>query len=147
MFHDSLFMTSVYLLHRIAVYKAIYPSLGTLTDLVATIDQATLDGVDILTLSIGPDEPPDDTLTFLSIFEIFIPWAVGVAASGTDRSYFCNLILGNGQRITGVGLSDVEELCENPTLKINVEELCDNSVEEGDESDGEGGEGGEGADP
>ncbi|KAK1380246.1 subtilisin-like protease SBT2.4 [Heracleum sosnowskyi] len=109
---------------RIAVYKAIYPSLGTLTDLVAAIDQATLDGVDILTLSIGPDEPPDDTLTFLRIFEIFMlsarkagvfvvqvagnhdpdlysivsysPWAVGVAASCTDRSYFYNLILGNG---------------------------------------------------
>ncbi|KAL8104163.1 hypothetical protein AgCh_028411 [Apium graveolens] len=118
---------------RIAVYKAIYPSLGTVTDLVAAIDQATMDGVDILTLSIGPDEPPDDTLTFLSVFEIFMlsarkagvfvvqaagnhgpdiysvvsysPWAVGVAASGTDRSYSCTLILGNGQRITGVGLS------------------------------------------
>ncbi|WOH11497.1 hypothetical protein DCAR_0830984 [Daucus carota subsp. sativus] len=118
---------------RIAVYKAIYPSLGTLTDLVAAIDQATMDGVDILTLSIGPDEPPDDTLTFLSVFEIFMlsarkagvfvvqaagnhgpdqysvvsysPWAVGVAASTTDRSYSCTLILGNGQIITGVGLS------------------------------------------
>lgn len=29
------------LLHSIAVYKAIYPSLGTLTDLVAAIDQVT----------------------------------------------------------------------------------------------------------
>ncbi|KAK1388445.1 hypothetical protein POM88_016623 [Heracleum sosnowskyi] len=152
---------------------------------IRSLRQATLDGVDILTLSIGPDEPPDDTLTFLSIFEIFMlsaskarvfvvqaagnhgpdlysvvsysPWAVGVAASGTDISYFCNLILGNGQRITGVGLSelsaDMEEkmnqklktilekiVDENPTLKINVEELCDNSVEEGDKSDGEGAE-------
>lgn len=95
-----------------------------------------MDGVDILTLSIGPDEPPDDTLTFLSVFEIFMlsarkagvfvvqaagnhgpdlysvvsysPWAVGVAASSTDRSYSCTLILGNGQRITGVGLSGVK---------------------------------------
>lgn len=39
--HDSLLLTSLYLLHRIAVYKAIYPSLGTLTDLVAAIDQVT----------------------------------------------------------------------------------------------------------
>lgn len=97
-----------------------------------------MDGVDILTLSIGPDEPPDDTLTFLSVFEIFMlsarkagvfvvqaagnhgpdlysvvsysPWAVGVAASGTDRSYSSTLILGNGQRITGVGLSGVERV-------------------------------------
>lgn len=101
-----------------------------------------MDGVDILTLSIGPDEPPDDTLTFLSVFEIFMlsarkagvfvvqaagnhgpdqysvvsysPWAVGVAASTTDRSYSCTLILGNGQIITGVGLSGIKCVLEMP---------------------------------
>ncbi|XP_059639719.1 subtilisin-like protease SBT2.4 [Cornus florida] len=118
---------------RIAVYKAIYPSLGTITDVVAAIDQAIRDGVDILTLSIGPDEPPEDTLTFLSVFDIFMlfaqkagvfvvqaagnqgptpftvvsysPWAMGVASCSTDRVYSGTLILGNGQRIDGVGLS------------------------------------------
>ncbi|KAK6917791.1 hypothetical protein RJ641_018542 [Dillenia turbinata] len=55
---------------RIAVYKAIYPSIGTLADVVSAVDQGILDGVDILTLSIGPDKPPEDTLTFLSVFEI-----------------------------------------------------------------------------
>ncbi|XP_057497496.1 subtilisin-like protease SBT2.4 [Actinidia eriantha] len=118
---------------RIAVYKAIYPSLGTLADVVAAMDQATLDGVDILTLSVGPDEPPEDTLTFLSVFDLFMlsaskagvfvvqaagnhgpgpytvvsysPWAIGVAASTTDRTYPATLILGNAQRIGGVGLS------------------------------------------
>ncbi|GFY91712.1 PA-domain containing subtilase family protein [Actinidia rufa] len=118
---------------RIAVYKAIYPSLGTLADVLAAMDQATLDGVDILTLSVGPDEPPEDTLTFLSVFDLFMlsaskagifvvqaagnhgpspytvvsysPWAIGVAASTTDRTYPATLILGNAQRIGGVGLS------------------------------------------
>ncbi|GMH05282.1 hypothetical protein Nepgr_007122 [Nepenthes gracilis] len=118
---------------RIAVYKAIYPTIGTLTDVVSAIDQAVRDGVDILTLSVGPDEPPEDTITFLDVFEIFLlfarragvlvvqaagnkgpgpktvvsfsPWAVGVAACSTDRSYPATLILGNGQRIGGVGLS------------------------------------------
>ncbi|MCD9637587.1 hypothetical protein HAX54_020956 [Datura stramonium] len=94
---------------------------------------AVLDGVDILTLSIGPDEPPEDTLTFLGLFEIFIlaarkagtfvvqaagnegpspysvisysPWAVGVAACDTDRTYLATLILGNGLKIEGIGLS------------------------------------------
>lgn len=95
--------------------------------------QAILDGVDILTLSVGPDEPPEDTVTFLNIFDIamlfarragvfvvqaagnkgpgpstvvsFSPWAVGVAASSTDRSYPGFLFLGNGRKIGGVGLS------------------------------------------
>lgn len=92
-----------------------------------------MDGVDVLTLSIGPDTPPEDTMTFLSVFDIFMlfarragvfvvqaagnqgpgpstvvsfsPWAVGAAASSTDRSYPSTLVLGNGQRIGGVGLS------------------------------------------
>lgn len=89
--------------------------------------------MDILTLAIGPDSPPEDTLTFLGMFEIFMlaahkagvfvvqavgnqgpgpytvasysPWAVGVAACGTDRSYLGTLVLGDGQRVGGVGLS------------------------------------------
>jgi hypothetical protein len=89
--------------------------------------------VDILSLSVGPDEPPEDTLTFLNLFDIamlfarragvfvvqaagnhgpdpstvlsYSPWAVGVAASGTDRSFPASLILGNGEKVGGVGLS------------------------------------------
>ncbi|KAK9133228.1 hypothetical protein Scep_012756 [Stephania cephalantha] len=118
---------------QIAVYKAIYPSISTMTDVVAAIEQAVADGVDILTLSVGPDEPPKDTISFLSVFEIFMlqacragvfvvqavgnkgpspstvvsfsPWAVGVAAANTDRSFSSTLILGNGQKIEGAGLS------------------------------------------
>ncbi|PIN21325.1 Cucumisin [Handroanthus impetiginosus] len=118
---------------RIAMYKAIYPTVGTLADVLAAIDQAVLDGVDILTLSVGPDAPPEDTVTLLSAFEIFTlsahkagvfvaqavgnqgpgpytvvtysPWAVGVAACGTDRTYPGTLVLGNGLKIGGVGLS------------------------------------------
>lgn len=95
--------------------------------------QAVLDGVDILTLSIGPDAPPEDTVTFLGAFEIFMlsahragvfvvqavgnqgpgpytvvsysPWAFGVASCRTDRTYPGTLILGNSQRISGIGLS------------------------------------------
>lgn len=95
--------------------------------------QAILDGVDILTLSIGPDAPPEDTVTFLSAFDIFMlsahkagvfvaqavgnqgpgpytvvsysPWSFGVAASTTDRTYPGTLVLGNGQKLGGIGLS------------------------------------------
>ncbi|KAK4858974.1 hypothetical protein QYF36_024725 [Acer negundo] len=118
---------------RIAVYKAVYPTIGTITDVVAAIDQATHDGVDVLTLSVGPDEPPSDTITFLSVFDVFLlyarragvfvvqaagnqgpaastvvsysPWAVSAAACSTDRTYPSSLHLGNGQNVGGVGLS------------------------------------------
>ncbi|XP_023742898.2 subtilisin-like protease SBT2.4 [Lactuca sativa] len=118
---------------RIAVYKAIYPSIGTRTDVIAAMDQAIKDGVDILSLSIGPDEPPEKTITMLSMFDIFMlfahkagifvvqaagnrgpgpystvsysPWAVGVASCDTDRTYPSSLVLGNGQRFNGIGLS------------------------------------------
>ncbi|KAJ9136391.1 hypothetical protein P3X46_033475 [Hevea brasiliensis] len=118
---------------RIAVYKAVYPTVGTMTDVVAAMDQAIMDGVDILTLSVGPDEPPEDTLTFLSVFDVFMlfaqragvfvvqaagnngpalstvvsysPWAVGVAACSTDRNFPGSLLFGNGQKVGGEGLS------------------------------------------
>ncbi|KAM7266014.1 hypothetical protein ACFE04_003697 [Oxalis oulophora] len=118
---------------RIAVYKAIYPTMGTMADVVAAIDQAVEDGVDVLTLSVGPDEPPEDTLTVLGVFDIFMlfarkagvfvvqaagnqgpqpstvvaysPWAVSAAACSTDRTYPSSLLLGSGQRVGGVGLS------------------------------------------
>ncbi|XP_010430283.2 PREDICTED: subtilisin-like protease SBT2.4 [Camelina sativa] len=118
---------------RIAVYKAIYPSIGALVDVVAAIDQAIMDGVDVLTLSIGPDQPPVDKPTVLGIFDLamllarkagvfvvqaagnhgpspssvlsYSPWVVGVAAGNTDRSYPASLILDGGQTVQGVGLS------------------------------------------
>ncbi|KAL1214783.1 Subtilisin-like protease SBT2.4 [Cardamine amara subsp. amara] len=118
---------------RIAIYKAIYPSIGTLVDVIAAIDQAIIDGVHVLTLSVGPDEPPVNKPTVLGIFDIamllarkagvfvvqaagnrgpspssvlsYSPWVVGVAAGSTDRSYPASLILDGGQTVQGVGLS------------------------------------------
>lgn len=86
-----------------------------------------------MTLSIGLDEPPQDTVTFLSMFDIamlfarraaifvvqaagnqgpgpstvvsYSPWAVGAASSRIDRRYIGSLLLGNGQNISGVGLT------------------------------------------
>ncbi|MED6208469.1 hypothetical protein PIB30_045330 [Stylosanthes scabra] len=118
---------------RIAVYKAIYPSGSSTADIVAAIDCAVLDGVDILSISVGPDDPPQDTLTFLGMFNIamlfarkagvfvveaagnkgpapasvisFSPWTMGVGFSTTDRTYPAHLLLGNGQKLDGLGMS------------------------------------------
>ncbi|KAJ3679931.1 hypothetical protein LUZ60_016209 [Juncus effusus] len=96
---------------RLAVYKAMYPPGGTLADLISAIDQAARDRVDVLVLSIGPDHPPEDQITFMNVFELtllfarrsgifvaqaagnkgpigaslvsFSPWSTGVAAKPT----------------------------------------------------------------
>ncbi|PRQ28357.1 putative cucumisin [Rosa chinensis] len=60
---------------RIAVYKAVYPTVGTLADVVSAIDEAIRDGVDVLALSVGPDEPPLGKVTFLSMFDVFMLYA------------------------------------------------------------------------
>ncbi|XP_054786929.1 subtilisin-like protease SBT2.4 [Prosopis cineraria] len=118
---------------RIAVYKAIYPTVGTIADVVAAIDQAVADGVDMISLSVGPEEAPQDTVTMLSVLEIsllfarkagvlvvqasgnngpapssvlsFSPWTLSVASSSTDRFYSASLLLADGQSFGGVGLS------------------------------------------
>ncbi|XP_038987987.1 subtilisin-like protease SBT2.4 [Phoenix dactylifera] len=118
---------------RLAIYKAIYPEGGTIADLVSAIDQAAQDRVDVIVLSVGPNEPPEVTPTFMSVFAIsllfarraglfvvqaagnkgpgeatvvsFSPWTMGVAASTTGRSYTPTLIMGDGRQLHGVGLS------------------------------------------
>ncbi|KAL9392840.1 hypothetical protein Peur_016760 [Populus x canadensis] len=65
---------------RYAIYLlCIYNSTGTLTYVdVAAKDQATMDGsADILTLSVGPAELPEDTILFLSVCDVFMLFARG----------------------------------------------------------------------
>ncbi|KAE8674981.1 Subtilisin-like protease SBT2.5 [Hibiscus syriacus] len=78
---------------RIAVYKALYRLFGGfVADVVAAIDQAVHDGVDILSLSVGPNGPPATTkTTFLNPFDatllgavkagVFVAQAAGNGAS------------------------------------------------------------------
>ncbi|KAL9254734.1 Subtilisin-like protease SBT2.5-like protein [Drosera capensis] len=120
---------------RIAVYKALYRLFGGfVADVVAAIEQAVQDGVDIINLSVGPNSPPAATkTTFLNPFDasllsavkagIFVaqaagnggpfpktmlsysPWITSVAAAVDDRRYKNHLILGNGKILPGIGLS------------------------------------------
>ncbi|KAL0446431.1 UNVERIFIED_CONTAM: Subtilisin-like protease SBT2.5 [Sesamum latifolium] len=104
-----------------------------MSDVVAAVDQAVEDGVDILSLSAGPGRVPSGPCAFLNILELellfatkagvlvvqaagnggpssssilsFSPWITSVAASITDRKYNNSLILGNGQRLLGTGLA------------------------------------------
>ncbi|KAL2622334.1 hypothetical protein R1flu_002539 [Riccia fluitans] len=120
---------------RVAVYKALYRLFGGFNaDVIAAIDKAVQDGVDILNLSLGPNSPPaDTTITFLSVFDLaclaavksgvlviqaagnggpypqttlsFSPWITTVGAGLDDRSYPNFLDLGNDLRLPGQGLA------------------------------------------
>ncbi|PPS00632.1 hypothetical protein GOBAR_AA20044 [Gossypium barbadense] len=119
---------------HIAVYKALYKSFGGFAaDVVAAIDQAAQDGVDIISLSITPNRRPPGIATFFNpidmallsavksgIFVVqaagntgpspksmssFSPWIFTVGAASHDRVYSNSIVLGNNLTIPGVGLA------------------------------------------
>nr|XP_043626409.1 subtilisin-like protease SBT2.2 [Erigeron canadensis] len=119
---------------HIAVYKALYKSFGGFAaDVVAAIDQAAQDGVDIISLSITPNRRPPGIATYfnpidmalLSAFKTgifvvqaagntgpspksvssFSPWIFTVGAATHDRIYSNSILLGNNITIPGVGLA------------------------------------------
>ena len=117
---------------RIAVYKALWQQpggggSGSTVDLVAAIDDAVADGVDVINYSISGSttsfiDPVE--LAFLSAADagVFVaasagnsgpgastvahnsPWVTTVAASTHDRSYTKTVTLGNGTSYSGIGL-------------------------------------------
>ncbi|KAJ7955834.1 Subtilisin-like protease [Quillaja saponaria] len=143
---------------RIAVYKALYRLFGGfVADVVAAIDQAVHDGVDILSLSVGPNSPPSTTkTTYLNPFDatllgavkagVFVaqaagnggpfpktmvsysPWIASVAAAIDDRRYKNHLILGNGKILAGIGLSPCTHANKTYTLVAANDVLLDSSV-------------------
>ncbi|GMJ07144.1 hypothetical protein like AT4G30020 [Hibiscus trionum] len=143
---------------RIAVYKALYRLFGGfVADVVAAIDQAVHDGVDILSLSVGPNGPPATTkTTFLNPFDatllgavkagVFVaqaagnggpfpktlvsysPWITSVAAAIDDRRYKNHLTMGNGKSLAGIGLSPSTHLNQTYTMVAANDVLLDSSV-------------------
>ncbi|KAF5749387.1 subtilisin-like protease [Tripterygium wilfordii] len=143
---------------RIAVYKALYRLFGGfVADVVAAIDQAVHDGVDILSLSVGPNSPPATTkTTFLNPFDatllaavkagVFVaqaagnggpfpktlvsysPWIASVAAAIDDRRYKNHLTLGNGKILRGICLSPATHPNRTFTLVAANDVLLDSSV-------------------
>ncbi|KAK1353472.1 Subtilisin-like protease [Heracleum sosnowskyi] len=143
---------------RIAVYKALYRLFGGfVSDVVAAIEQAVHDGVDILNLSVGPNGPPATTkTTFLNPFDavllsavkagVFVaqaagnggpfsktvlsysPWITSVAAAVDDRRYKNHLTLGNKKMIPGICLSPATHAGRTFTLVAANDVLLDSSV-------------------
>ncbi|MQL75643.1 hypothetical protein Taro_008014 [Colocasia esculenta] len=118
---------------RIAVYKTCWDSGCYDADILAAFDDAIRDGVDILSLSLGPDSPQGDYFndaisvgsfhaTSHGIMVIssagnvgtkgsvtnLAPWMLTVAAGSTDRDFASAIVLGNRTVILGESLSTIK---------------------------------------
>ncbi|KAI5656241.1 hypothetical protein M9H77_25034 [Catharanthus roseus] len=136
---------------RVAVYKVTWQEGGYVSDVIAGIDQAVADGVDIISVSLGffdfdpLYENPIAIASFaamekgilvsasagndgpaLGTLHNDIPWALTVAASTIDRSFAGTLTLGNGLTIVGWTMFPANALLENFPLFYNETlALCD----------------------
>ncbi|TQD89071.1 hypothetical protein C1H46_025359 [Malus baccata] len=118
---------------RIAVYKTCWNSGCYDVDLLAAFDDAIRDGVDIMSVSLGPDAPQGDYFSDAISIGSFhaarhgilvvassgnegnpgsatnlAPWMLTVGASSTDRDFTSDIILENGANFTGESLSVFE---------------------------------------
>ncbi|KAK1401869.1 CO(2)-response secreted protease [Heracleum sosnowskyi] len=113
---------------RIAVYKACHNSDCSESAILAAMDAAIHDGVDIMSLSIGEGYTDiwTDPVAIGGFHAIehgimvvcaagnlgptsssvvnFTPWLTTVGASNIDRQFFANVVLGNNQVIKGGGI-------------------------------------------
>lgn len=132
---------------RIAVYKTCWDSGCYDVDLLAAFDDAIRDGVDVLSLSLGPTSPQGDYFSDAISIGSFhasshgivvvssagnegnrgsatnlAPWMITVAASSMDRDFTSNIILGDGINFT-VMLSQKEIPCKQCVEKWPIDYL------------------------
>ncbi|KAL4383559.1 hypothetical protein GQ457_15G028850 [Hibiscus cannabinus] len=115
---------------RIAAYKVCSDEGCTSENILAGFDDAIADGVDLLTVSLGPGgsyEFYEDSIAIgafhaaekgilvvqaagnsgkrARMVESVAPWILTVAASTTDRYFIGKVVLGNGETLTGLSVN------------------------------------------
>ncbi|KAK9140756.1 hypothetical protein Scep_010437 [Stephania cephalantha] len=120
-------------LARIVAYKTCWDSGCYDVDILAAFDDAIKDGVDILSISLGPDAPQGDYFkdaisigSFHAVSHGIVvvssvgnernegsatnvaPWIITVSASSTDRDFCSEIILGKRTTYTGESLTKRE---------------------------------------
>ncbi|GFP87220.1 subtilisin-like protease [Phtheirospermum japonicum] len=124
---------------RLAAYKVCWASGCSGSDIVAAIDSAISDGVDVLSMSLGGTSAQDYALDPLAVGAfaamergIFVscsagnngpsggsvtnvaPWIMTVGAGTIDRDFPSFVALGNGMKYTGVSLYSGPDMGSNP---------------------------------
>ncbi|XP_050213971.2 subtilisin-like serine-protease S [Mercurialis annua] len=118
---------------RLAIYKACWFNLCSDADVLSAMDDAIDDGVDILSISLGPNPPQPvyfENAISIGAFHGFrkgvvvacsagnsifpgtatnvAPWILTVAASSLDRQFHSNVYLGNSQVLKGFSLNPLK---------------------------------------